>query len=324
MSCGTPVATQEALEEYIARYSNWGRWGDDDERGAVNLITPAIVRDAAHGVRSGRVVGVGLPFDQNGPQTGAYGRMNCLRYSTATGVDHAAGVQTLMGVDPPHGFGYADDVVVLGLQSASHWDALSHIFHDGKMYNGRPATTVTAAGAEFCGSEVWRESLVGRAVLLDVPAALGLDTLPDGHAIDADQLDAAAEFGKVEIREGDILLLRTGKLKRSRAEGWGTYAGGDAPGLSYYTVPWLAEHGVCAVASDTWGVEVRPNELAGSFQPFHIPALVYMGLMLGEMFDFEGLSAACAEEGRYEVFFSAPPLAVTGSVGGPPGPVAVL
>lgn len=324
MSCGTPVATREALEEYIARYSNWGRWGDDDELGAVNLITPTIVRDAAHGVRAGRVIGVGLPFDQNGPQTGAYGRMNCLRYSTATGTDHAAGVQTLMGVDPPHGFGYADDVVVLGLQSASHWDALSHIFHDGRMYNGRPATTVTASGAEFCGSEVWRESLVGRAVLLDVPAALGRDTLPDGHAIDADQLDAAAEFGKVEIREGDILLLRTGKLKRARAEGWGTYAGGDAPGLSYYAIPWLASHGVSAVASDTWGVEVRPNELAGSFQPFHIPALVYMGLMLGEMFDFEGLSTACAEEGRYEMFFSAPPLAVTGSVGGPPGPVAVL
>jgi kynurenine formamidase len=324
MSHGTAHVVDEAIEEYVAKYSNWGRWGDADELGAVNLITRSIVRDAAHAVKSGRVVGLGLPFDQNGPQTGAYGRVNCLRYSTATGVDHAAGVQTLMGIDPPHGFGYADDVVVLGLQSATHWDALSHIFHNGKMYNNRPATTVTAFGAEHCGSEVWRESLVGRAVLLDVPAALGVDTLPDGHAISVDELDAAAEFGKVEVREGDILLLRTGKLKRGREEGWGSYAGGDAPGLSYYTIPWLAEHGIAAVASDTWGVEVRPNEFPDSFQPFHIPALVYMGLMLGEMFDFEGLAEACAQEGRYEVLFSAPPLAVTGSVGGPPGPVAVL
>ena len=74
-------------------------------------------------------------------------------------------------------------------------------------------------------------------------------------------------------------------------------------------MPWLAEHGVAAVASDTWGVEVRPNELPDSFQPFHIPAVVYMGLLLGEMFDFERLAEACAEAGRYEVFFSAPPSA---------------
>jgi kynurenine formamidase len=324
MSIGAARVADDAIDEYIAKYSNWGRWGDSDELGAVNLITRAIVRDAAHGVKSGRVVALALPFDQSGPQTGAYGRMNCLRYSTATGVEHETGVQTLLGQPAPHGFGYADDVVVLGLQSATHWDALSHIFHAGRMYNGRPASTVTTEGAAYCGAEVWRESLVGRAVLLDVPGALGVDTLQDGHAIDADQLDAAAEFGKVEVREGDIVLLRTGHLKRKREQGWGTYAGGDAPGLSYYSIPWLASHGIAAVASDTWGVEVRPNEFPDSFQPFHIPALVYMGLMLGEMFDFEALAQACAEDGRYEMFFSAPPLAVTGSVGGPPGPVAIL
>jgi kynurenine formamidase len=119
-------------------------------------------------------------------------------------------------------------------------------------------------------------------------------------------------------------LLRTGQLQRARRDGWGTYAGGDAPGLSFYTVPWLATHGIAAVASDTWGVEVRPNEQPESGQPFHIPALAYMGLMLGEMFDFESLAKACAEAGRYEVFFSAPPLAFTGSVGAPPGAVAIL
>jgi kynurenine formamidase len=324
MSIGTPQVTVDALEEYIAKYSNWGRWGDDDELGAPNLITRAIVRDAARDVRTGRVVGLGLPFDLNGPQTGANGRFNCLRHSLATGADHVSGYQLWGGRPFPHKFGYADDVITMPLQSATHWDALSHIFHDGRMYNGRPADEVTSAGAPHCGSEVWRESLVGRAVLLDLPAAQGVDSLPDGHAIDADQLEAAAEFAKVEIREGDILCIRTGHIKRARRDGWGSYAGGDAPGLSYYTIPWLAENGIAAVASDTWGVEVRPNELPEAWQPLHVPAVVYMGLLLGEMFDFEGLSEACAEEGRYEVLFSAPPLAVTGSAGGPPGPVAIL
>jgi kynurenine formamidase len=324
MSHETATAGAEALEEYIAKYSNWGRWGDGDELGAPNLITRTIVRDAARGVDQGRVVGLGIPFDQDGPQTGAFGRHNCLRFSIATGTDHVAGVQRIGGKAPGLGAGWADDSITMPLQSATHWDALSHIFHNGHMYNGIPASVVTDKGAANCGSEVWRESLVGRAVLLDLPAAQGVDSLPDGHAIDADQLDAAAEFAKVEVREGDILLLRTGQLRRARAEGWGTYAGGDAPGLSFYSVPWLAAHGVAAVASDTWGVEVRPNELPESEQPFHLPALVYMGLMLGEMFDFEDLAEACAEAGRHEMFFSAPPLAFTGTAGAPPGPVAVL
>ncbi len=324
MSSGAAQAPADAIEEYIAKYSNWGRWGADDERGTTNLITRGIVRDAARAVQVGRVIGVGLPFDQGGPQSGNLGRFNCLRYSTATGSDHVDGSQQWMGEPFPRGFGYADDTIVMPLQSATHWDALSHIFHDGRMYNDRDAAEVTAAGAPTCDANALRETLVGRAVLLDLPRSQGVDWLPDGHPIDIDQLDAAVEFAKAEIREGDIVLLRTGMLARCRVEGWGSFAGGDAPGLSFFSLPWIAEHGIAAVASDTWGVEVRPNELPESFQPFHIPALVYMGLLLGEMFDFEALAEACAETGRHEIFFSAPPLAVTGSAGAPPGPVAII
>jgi kynurenine formamidase len=317
-------STEEWFAEYTAKYSNWGRWGEDDELGTVNLISREIVRDAARGVRSGRVIALGLPFDQDGPQTGDNQRFNCLRYSMTTGLDHVSGTQLWQGSPFPFGFGYADDTIVLPLQSATHWDSLAHIFHEGRMYNGRPAAEVTAAGARHCGAEVLRDQLVGRGVLLDVPASQGVRWLADRHAIDAEQLDAAAEFAKVNIAHGDILLLRTGQLARCREQGWGSYAGGDAPGLSYFALPWLSEHGIAAVASDTWGVEVRPNELPHSFQPFHVQAVVYMGLLLGEMFDLEELAVACAEVDRYEMFVAAPPLAVTGSAGGPPGPVAVL
>jgi len=117
--------------------------------------------------------------------------------------------------------------------------------------------------------------------------------------------------------------VRTGQMARCLAEGWGTYAGGDAPGLSFFTIPWLANRNIAAVATDTWGCEVRPNELPDSFQPFHIPALVYMGLLIGEMFDLEALAEACADDGRYEMLVSAPPLAFTGTAGAPPGPVAI-
>jgi kynurenine formamidase len=318
------VVEPDPFDEYIAKYSNWGRWGADDQVGTANHITRAHVRAAARLVRSGRVISLAMHFDQRGPQTGANGRFNCLRYSVATGSDHVAGAQQFSGAPLPRQMGYADDTVVLHLQSATHWDSLCHIFHAGKAYNGVPAELVTSAGSPRLGSEQLKATLVGRGVLLDVPRAKGLDWLDDGYAITVDDLEATAEAQRVDVRDGDILLLRTGQMGRCLAQGWGTYAGGDAPGLSLFTIPWLAEKRVAAVASDTWGVEVRPNELPDSFQPFHIPALVYMGLLLGEMFQLEELAAACADAGTYEVFVSAPPLPFTGTAGAPPGPVAIL
>jgi kynurenine formamidase len=317
------LSQRDIFDEYIAKYSNWGRWGEADEIGTANFIGSEQVRRAAGLVKSGEVISLALPFDQNGPQTGANGRFNCLRYSVATGTDHVEGTQRWAGAPIPRGFGFADDTVVLHLQSATHWDSLCHIFHEGRMYNGRPAAEVTSQGSPHCGSERFSATLVGRGVLLDIPRSKGVDWLDDGYAITVEDLDAAAEFAKVEIAEGDMILLRTGQMARCLEQGWGTYAGGDAPGLSFHTVPWLSEHRVAAVASDTWGVEVRPNELPDSFQPLHIPGLVYMGLLLGEMFNLEDLSAACAGDGRYEMMVSAPPLRIPGAAGAPPGPVAV-
>jgi kynurenine formamidase len=316
-------AVRDALDEYVEKYSNWGRWGADDQRGTTNHITKARVLDAARLVRTGQVLSLALHFDQHGPQTGANGRFNCLRYSVATGTDHAAQRQMWAGGPLPRQMGYADDTVVLHLQSATHWDSLCHIFHRGRMYNGYPADEVTAQGARRNGAEALKSTLVGRGLLLDIPRSKGVPWLEDGYAITVADLDAAAEHGRVRVGPGDILLLRTGQMARCLQQGWGTYAGGDAPGLSFYTIPWLAEHDIAAVASDTWGVEVRPNELPDSFQPFHIPALVYMGLLLGEMFDLEALAEACAEDGVHEMLVSAPPLPFTGTAGAPPGPVAI-
>jgi kynurenine formamidase len=281
------------------------------------------VRDAAALVRAGQVISLAMNFDQTGPQTGANGRFNCLRYSVATGTDHVTEAQRWSGKPLPRKMGYADDTVVLHLQSATHWDSLAHIFHDGRGYNGVPAETISSLGAPRLGSENLKDRLVGRGVLLDVPRAGGRDWLDDGYAITVDDLEATAERERVEIRDGDILLVRTGQMARCRQQGWGAYAGGDAPGLSFFTIPWLANKEIAAVATDTWGVEVRPNELPDSFQPLHVPAIVYMGLLLGEMFDLEQLASACAEDGVYEMLLAAPPLPFTGTAGAPPGPVAI-
>lgn len=311
------------LEEYIERYSNWGRWGADDQAGTANFITRATVAGAARGVRLGQVIPLSLSLGDGGPQTGANGRFNCMCYAVASGTDHELGRQQYLGKPPPFEMGYADDTVVLHLQSSTHWDSLCHIFHRGRMYNGYPASESTASGSSRNGLQHLTGRLVGRGVLLDIPASKGVESLDDGYAITVEDLEAAAEYGRVDVTEGDIVLVRTGQLARCRSQGWGTFAGGDAPGLSFLTIPWLHEHRVAAVASDTWGVEVRPNEVEGAFQPFHLPALVYMGVPLGEMFDLEALAVACAEDGIYEMLASASPLPFVGTAGGPPGPVAI-
>lgn len=316
-------ATDE-LDEFVERYSNWRRWGEANQRGTANYITPGMVRAAARGVRRGEVVSLALNFDQAGPQTGANSRFNCLRTSSATGSDHVAGLQAWSGKAFPRGFGYADDVITMPLQSATHWDGLSHIFHDGRMYNGYPAAEVGSAGAPRNGIEWLKSSLVGRVVLLDVARCKDVEWLDDGYAITIEDLEETAESERVEVREGDIILLRTGQMARCLKQGWGSYAGGNAPGLSFQTIPWTAGKRVAAIASDTWGVEVRPNELPNSFQPMHIVTVAHMGLLLGEMFQLDQLAAACAVAGVYEMFASAPPLPFTGSAGAPPGPVAVL
>jgi kynurenine formamidase len=122
------------------------------------------------------------------------------------------------------------------------------------------------------------------------------------------------------------VLVRTGQLgKCLRSESWGDYAGGDAPGLAFETLNWIHSHEIAAVASDTWGVEVRPNETneEEAYQPWHWVAIPNMGLSVGEIFYLEELAEACADDSRYEFFFVAPPLPITGASGSAVNPIAI-
>ena len=157
-----------------------------------------------------------------------------------------------------------------------------------------------------------------------MPRAKGVKWLEPGYAISADDLDAAVAAQRVTIRSGDALLVRTGHMTLCKDRGgWGSYAGGDAPGLSFHTADWIYQHQIAAVASDTWGMEVRPNEIADSFQPLHQVCIPNMGLTIGEIFFLDDLAEDCARDGVYEFFFVAPPLPITGAVGSPINPLAI-
>jgi kynurenine formamidase len=169
--------------------------------------------------------------------------------------------------------------------------------------------------------------VAGRGVLLDVGRALGDERgeLPDGFAITEEHLRATidAQGPGSRVGRGDLVLVRTGQLSRARREGWGDYAGGPAPGLSFTTAGWLHRTEIAAIATDTWGFEVRPNEFEGAFQPLHQIAIPHLGLLIGEMWDPDALAADCAADGVYEFFLTAAPLPITGAVGSPINPLAV-
>ena len=317
-----PRDPEAAIAAAAKRCSNWGRWGADDVHGTLNFLDDAKRRDAAALVRRGVSFSLAQSFDANGPQKGWRRRTNPVHTMLDTGVDAERGNQGF-----PHGLGGADDVIFMPLQASTQWDGLGHIFDHGNAWNGRRAgDVVTSEGDLVTGIQTATGRITGRGVLLDVGRTIGTDgELPDGFAITTEHLDQAirAQGPSAAVGRGDLLLIRTGRLARARREGWGDYAGGASPGLSFTTADWLHDTEIAGIATDTWGFEVRPNEFEIAFQPLHQVCIPHIGLFIGELWDLDALAADCAADGVYEFWLSAEPLPVTGAVGAPVAPVAV-
>lgn len=302
-----------------AALSNWGRWGGDDELGCVNFITEETRRAAASLVKQGKVFSLALPLNRNGPQPPAARRLNPQHVMLQTGTDLRAGVQR-GAID---GWGYSDDMVTMALQCGTHWDALAHAFHDYKMYNGRDCTLVGVDGAAKNDISVLSDAVVGRAVLCDIARARGVDALEADHRITVADLEQTLSSQAVEVRLGDVLLVRTGHLGRIRASSsWDRLTYSDEPGMGLETMPWVHEHGIAAVAADNWALEVLPSGTE-IMLPVHAVAIVYMGLLLGELFALDELAVDCERDGVFEMLLVAQPLPFTGAVGSPVNPIAL-
>src|SRR5207253_1421494 len=207
------AVTDAQVEAAIRTLSNWGRWGADDELGTVNFITPAKRVEAASLVRRGDVFSLAIPLDESGPQPPFERRLNPRHLMLQTGTDLRLGVQP----GSQDGFGEADDMVVMALQAATQWDSLAHIFYDFKMYNDRDCTLVNAHGASKNSIAVLSDRVVSRGVLVDLPRFRGVEWLAANHRVSVEELEGALERQGVEVRSGDVLLVRTGNLRRVRA-----------------------------------------------------------------------------------------------------------
>src|SRR6266852_4648661 len=274
---------RQAIAEATRKLSNWGRWGKDDHIGTLNHVTPEDITKAAGLIKTGKVFALGIPLDREGPQTGLFGG----RFNPIHQM-LATGTDAIAGRQDWNKLRYADDTLNLCVQGATHWDALGHIFYEDKAYNGHDARLI------------------------------------DGEGIANDELDACAKAQGVTIGRADFVIVRTGQMERCLAEKqWGGYAGGDAPGVRFENCYWCHEKEIAAICSDTWGVEVRPNETKEANQPWHWVVIPAMGLCMGEIFYLKELAADCAKDKIYEFFFCGPPLVITGGTGSPINPQAI-
>ena len=317
--------TRQDLRDAAEKYKNWGKWGPDDEIGTLNYTTPEDIVAAARLVKKGKVISLALNFDHNGPQGAksnypAMGRTNPIHTMLRTGTDAYSGVLDKRGIRA------ADDMVTMPLQCGTQWDGLGHVFYENYMWNGYDCREVTSAGAQKCGIEKTKNKMVGRGVFLDVARALGKDVRSrTATASPAPISTTPRKKQGVELKRGDYVIVRTGQMERClKAGSWDGYPGGDAPGFAFETLEWVKRTELAALASDTWGCEVRPNESeAGINQPWHWITIPIMGMTMGEIFYLKDLADDCAADKVYEFLFVAPAIPITGAVGSPTNPLAI-
>jgi kynurenine formamidase len=286
----------------------WQRWGEADERGALNHISATQVQQAAALVRSGGVLSLAQPLSPRTPVPRH--RAGVQRFMGRDGGDYAAGARR------PGGFQFAEDTVVLPLHIGTHIDALCHAWYDDALYNGFPGSgTRSTSGATRCGIDKMGP-VVGRGVLLDV-AGLEGDPLRDGTAIGPHDLERAAKRAGTDVGKGDIVLIRTGWAEhQGRAD---SVSFDSEPGLDVDAALWLADREIAALGADNFAVEVIPFA-QGTVFPVHQRLIRDFGVPLLEGLLLQELAAT----GRREFLFVASPLPVVGGTGSPINPIAIL
>lgn len=293
------------------KQDNWGRWGPEDERGALNLLTSESVMAALKVCRTGKLYTLGVPIQRSGVPNVEYRGIP----QRLTMVNHSdESMFEPFGGEP--GVGTNEDVLVMASHTVTHMDALCHIYHDGSVYNGFPHDTMHAyGGAQHCGIEK-SGGVVTRGVLVDVAAYKGVDWLDASYVITLEDMQGALDAQGTELRPGDAILFRTGWLEWFFAHG--AEMSLDQPGIGLDVARACGEADPVVVGADNTAVEAQPFD-RGKFLGAHVELLVRRGVHLVEHLKLDELSA----DRCYEFLFVVSPLLITGASASPVSPVAV-
>ena len=306
--------TPDRMRSVFEAVKNWGRWGPEDEMGALNLSTESKRKQAATCVEAGEVVSCALelavkPSSEN---------PNPALHMMIQGGDDC--------LVPGFGFESTADFVGVAFHgmATTHIDALCHVLVDGQMYNGFSKHEVKSTGARRGSIMCAREGITSRGVLLDIPRLEGVSWLEPGTAIRVADLEAAEAAQGVRVEEGDILIVATGRDARRAELGPWSPAGGGLAGLHAECVPWLHERGVAVLGGDGVSDCLPLSGIEGWAMPIHQCALVAMGVHLIDNMRLDRLSEACARHGRWAFQFTVAPLRIDKATGSPVNPIAVL
>jgi kynurenine formamidase len=281
---------------------NWGRWGPEDQRGALNLVTPERLLDALRIPKVGRIYRLAQSLQMSGVPMATNGGTPIHLLTVNSG-------PVVAGQEPAQRSAFAEDYLTLRVHAnTTHIDSLGHLWNGNEIYNGFSADTIRGVGMERCGIENV-ECIITRGVFLDLPRFKGVANLDGGYTISSSDLESCASRDNIEIRAGDVVLIRTG---------WRTVFDRDReayhasrPGIGVEAADWLASRDVVAVGGDTMGLEVTPYA-HGSSSPVHQRLLKDCGIYIIELMELEELS----ETGIHEFLFAAIPLNLRGGGGG--------
>jgi kynurenine formamidase len=295
-----------AIDRWMTELSNWNRWGKDDQRGTVNLMTDATRKAAIATVKEG--VSVSLSRDTDAVKSADNGNPIGL-----------AMVATAQAPDP---FAMETLTITFHGSAYTHLDALSHMFHKGQTYNGTPQSVIGAAGASRNTVTAFKSGFVGRGVLMDIPRLKGVPYLEPRTVITAADLDAWEKQAGVKVGSGDIVFFRTGRwARRAKVGAWDI--GAESAGLHPGVARWLKARDVAIVGWDGHG-EVMPAVVKGVDFPMHQLLLIAMGTPIFDNCDLEAVSEAAASRKRWAFLLTASPLAVPNGTGSPLNPIATF
>ena len=292
-----PIPTEEEVLGYFKSLSNWGRWGDDDQLGTPNLITPektkrglATVQEGVSVSLSRTVLWDAAPDVPNPP----------VHYMVESGEGWASGDK--VSARPTAA---ATDYIgmVFHGYAVTHVDSLAHFFWEGKTYNGNPAHLVsTSMGATVCSVEAAKNGFITRGVLVDVPMIRDIDWVERGEGVSPEAILAAEDRCGFKVEEGDVLLIRTGQLRRRSVEGPVERSAGSTA-CQAACLPLFHQRGVAVMGSDT-GNDVSPAQYPKVPQPIHQVGITAMGLWILDNANLEELSEACGQRNRWEFMVS--------------------
>lgn len=301
---------------------NWGRWGAEDEVGALNYLTQAEVLRGIQAVRQGKTFTLQVQMGNPKGDPVWPGRNQSQRINV---MDHG---HFLCGKGPvfPGGLEYADDVMFMYLQGSTQYDALGHVWCDDKLYNGFDANTTIGGMSKASVLPLGERGIVGRGVLIDIARYRGKRSLDPGETFTHEDLLAAASAQGVEIQKRDIVVIRTGWIsafyEKDRVEFYKNFV---EPGLTYSAelVQWFHQMEIPNLVTDTIANEVTVDPVSGCVLPLHVALMSNLGIAFTEIAQLDPLAEDCAEDGQWSFLYVAAPLKVVNGSGAPVNPVVV-